>query len=259
LVFSVPLLLWTPDVVTQPIGKLEAVRRGVGSLAQVVPKLREHRNATRFLIARMLYNEGFIVIAMLTGIYAAGTLHWTSRMLILQGLINSVCAVLGGLIAGRLDRFFGARASTFAFLAGSLIVGLVFSTITPTSVLTFSLPQGTTGGPFPGSADKIFVVTMAGTALFITAAMASSRALMARLSPPGMQTEFFALYALSGTATAFFGPLAMGLATSWFGDQRAGVAVGVLFVTVGLILLIRVRESSASVQQPQAGNRGNWS
>jgi UMF1 family MFS transporter len=116
--------------------------------------------------------------------------------------------------------------------------------LSPTSILFFDLPsvQGSADALFATRADIVFSATIAATAIFVTAGFASSRALMSKLAPTHMQTEFFGLYALSGTATSFFGPLAIALATTAFNDQRAGVAVGVVFLLVGLLLLLGVQD-----------------
>ena len=57
-----------------------------------------------------------------------------------------------------------------------------------------------------------------------------------------MLDDFFGLYALSGTATSFIGPLAIGILTLIFHNQRAGLAVGVMFFIVGTAMLTTVRE-----------------
>ena len=47
---------------------------------------------------------------------------------------------------------------------------------------------------------------------------------------------------MSGTASSFVGPLAVGLLTRAFNSQRAGVAVGAVFLLGGLLVMTRVRE-----------------
>jgi UMF1 family MFS transporter len=255
LIFALPLFFFTPDSPSTRVSKREAIRQGFHNLAQTLPKLRRHRNATRFLIARMVFNEGFIVMMMLTGIYAAGILHWSPQTLTIQGLINCVCAVLAGLSASWLDAVVGSRWSTFIFVSGALIANAVLATLTPTSVLFMHVdPVSAAGSLFPTLSDKILSATLAATATFVTAGFASSRALVAKLSPPAMLNEFFGLYALSGTATSFFGPLAIGVATTAFQSQRAGVLVGMVFLIIGLALLLRVREVSVDVGTADFGN-----
>jgi UMF1 family MFS transporter len=65
---------------------------------------------------------------------------------------------------------------------------------------------------------------------------------MARLAPAELRTEFFGLYALAGRVTAFLGPLVLGWVTLETGSQRWGMATIPVFLLVGLLLLLRVRE-----------------
>jgi len=66
--------------------------------------------------------------------------------------------------------------------------------------------------------------------------------MMARLAPEDLRTEMFGLYALSGRATSFLGPIAFGFATGFFDSQRAGMATILVFLVAGLLLLIPVKE-----------------
>ena len=78
--------------------------------------------------------------------------------------------------------------------------------------------------------------------MFVGPAQAAGRALMARLAPPGMETEAFGLYELAGKATLFAGPLVLGLATDLFRSQRAGMSTILVFFVVGIIILLPLRE-----------------
>jgi UMF1 family MFS transporter len=59
-----------------------------------------------------------------------------------------------------------------------------------------------------------------------------------------MLNEFFGLYAMSGTATTFLGPAAIGVLTHVFHNNRVGVAVGIVFLLSGFLLMFKVREES---------------
>ena len=87
-----------------------------------------------------------------------------------------------------------------------------------------------TGGLFPTLPDKVFLVTQCSIAFFVTGGLVTGRALMAKISPRAMLNEFFGLFAMSGTATSFIGPAAIGVLTTVFHSQRAGVAVGLVFL-----------------------------
>ena len=78
--------------------------------------------------------------------------------------------------------------------------------------------------------------------LFVGPIQASSRSLMSRLSPAGMQTKLFGLYALAGRATGPLGAAMVGWATLATGSQKAGIAVVTVSLLIGLGLLLPVRE-----------------
>lgn len=65
---------------------------------------------------------------------------------------------------------------------------------------------------------------------------------MARFIPKKMENEFFGFFAFSGKATAFVGPMILGILTQTFDSQRFGVAVVVIMFLIGFILLQSVDE-----------------
>ncbi|MDP2329448.1 MAG: MFS transporter, partial [Reyranella sp.] len=73
--------------------------------------------------------------------------------------------------------------------------------------------------------------------LFVGPVQAASRSLMARLSPPDQQAAYFGLFALSGKATAFVGPVVVAIVTDVTGSQRLGLATIIAFLVAGLVLL----------------------
>jgi UMF1 family MFS transporter len=78
-------------------------------------------------------------------------------------------------------------------------------------------------------------------AISITAAYASSRTLMARLAPKGMEGELFGLYALSGAATVWLGPMLVERFTEAYQSQRAGFSSIAVLLVLGFALLIWVK------------------
>jgi len=78
-------------------------------------------------------------------------------------------------------------------------------------------------------------------AVAITAAYASSRSLMARLAPKGMEGEVFGLYALSGSATAWLAPGLVAYFTSTYQSLRAGFGAIVILLLAGFLLLLLVK------------------
>ena len=99
-VLGLPLFFCTPDSPSTRRNIPDAVRHGMSSLIATVRKIRDYRNAATFLLARIFFFEGFIVLMLFTGVFASGIRHWSATMLIVEGLINSVVAALAGVFAG---------------------------------------------------------------------------------------------------------------------------------------------------------------
>jgi UMF1 family MFS transporter len=244
LIFGLPLFFFTPDSKATKLGIATTVRKGLGNLLETLTKVRNFRNVGVFLIARMTYNEGFVVLMSFSGIYAAGVLHWSAEALIVQGLLNSVAAALAGALAGWMDLKIGSRRSAMIFVAGSLLAIVIVCSTSPDTALFIKLaqPPHNYGGMFPTIPNIVFCVAQVLAATFVTGGLSSSRALMGKLAPAAMLNEFFGVYAMSGTATSFVGPLAIGLVTSISHSQRIGIASGIAFLVVGMLLLLRVKE-----------------
>ena len=98
------------------------------------------------------------------------------------------------------------------------------------------------GAPIFKTAPEIaYVCVTMLVAISITAAYASSRTLMARLSPKGMEGEIFGLYALAGSATAWLAPLLVRQFTEATESLRAGFSSIAILLAAGLAVLLFVR------------------
>ncbi|MEI9887689.1 MAG: MFS transporter [Rhizomicrobium sp.] len=241
--FGLPVFFAAPDTAGTRIGAVAAIQRGARALGHTIIKVREYRNIVLFLLARVVFNEGFVVMVIFTGVFAAGILHWTADMVIMQGIFNSITALLGALVAGWMDTRFGSKRSTMVFLGLIMLLNVVLLSLAPGRMFFLDVSHlGGPGGMYPTWPDVVFFGTQLLVAFSVTGGFTTSRALMAKLSPPDMMSEFFGLYALSGTATSFVAPLAIGVITDVFQSQRAGVAVGIVFLVGGLLMMLPVRE-----------------
>ncbi len=244
-VFAIPLFLFAPDSPGTNLSIPAAVSKGLRQLWDTIRKVSHYKNLGTFLLARMSYNEGFIALMLFTGVFAAGILHWDAKMLVVEGLANSVVAALAGLFAGWLDVRIGSKRATMVFVLGCLVCNVIIFSVTPQMVFFVHIdPVATaTGGLYPTLPDKVFLVAQCSIAFFVTGGLVTSRAMMAKLSPRAMLNEFFGIYSLSGTATSFVGPAAIGVLTALFHSQRAGVLVGVFFLFLGLLIMFAVRDA----------------
>lgn len=243
-VFAAPLFLFTRDA--KPSGEAfgAALRHGVGGVIATLRKLKSHRHIAVFLLARMLYADGKIAILIFSGVYAAGVMGWGLIEMLSFGVILSVFAVVGGLFAGRLDEALGSKRAVLleigvTFLCLVTMVSMsrdaIFFVIPVDPQARLPLPLFNTPPEFGYLCATIVI------AISISAAFASSRTLMARLSPPGMEGELFGLYALAGSATAWLGPLLVERFTSTYDSQRAGFAAIGILLAAGFVLLLLMR------------------
>ena len=219
--FSLPLFLFTPDRPSAGLGASRAVREGLATLRATLRNIRNYGAIVRFLVARMLYADGLVTLFAVGGIYAAGTFGMDFGEVIQFGIALNVTAGLGALAFAWADDWVGAKVVIVISLIALIGLGA--------------------GALVVESKDAFWVIGMA-LGAFVGPAQSASRSMMARLAPENLRTEMFGLYALSGRATAFMGPIAFGFATELFNSQRAGMATILVFLAGGLLLLIPVRE-----------------
>jgi UMF1 family MFS transporter len=245
--FVIPMFLFTPDATRHPLTLLEAARRGGRSLVDTVMRLRRFRNALLYLIAFMFYNDGLAAIIAFGGIYAAATFGWSTVTLGIFGIILTVFAIPGAFLGGRLDDRLGSKRTVQLAIVGVIVATIGIVGVSADRVLFF-VPAGEllpTRGLFGSLQEKVFMAFALLLGFCMGPMQAASRTLIGRLAPPGMTGEFFGLFALSGRATAWMAPLAIGIVTETTHSNRLGVACVLVFLVLGFVLLWRVREERA--------------
>ncbi|WP_422364273.1 MFS transporter [Pyruvatibacter mobilis] len=247
-VFALPLFFFTPDAARNAVGLVEAMRQGVARVMQTLRKLRHYRNVATYLGARMLYNDGKTAVLIFGGVYAAGVFGWGALDMLVYGIVLSVFAVLGGFLGGWLDDTFGSKAAILISIGGTTLGLLLAVSITPDEIFFQPYPDAQPVWSLPffqTLPEMLYLGVVLLIAIFITAAYANSRTMLARIAPADMMTEFFGLYALSGTATAFVAPILVGWSTDVFDSQRAGFASILVLLIAGMVVMLYVREVRA--------------
>ncbi|HVK79257.1 MAG TPA: MFS transporter [Verrucomicrobiae bacterium] len=254
---ALPLFFFARDLDTTGEKFGDAMRHGVGKVVGTIRKLRDHRNVALFLVARMLYADGKTAILIFSGVYAAGVMGWDLLEMLTLGVVTTAFGVIGGLSGGHLDAWLGPKRAVAIEIGLTFVCLLVMVSMTPTSMF-FVVPvaEGAVvwDGPlFQSPPEMVYLLTTCVIAISISAAYASSRTLMARLSPAGMEGELFGLYALSGAATVWLGPLLVEHFTETYQSQRAGFAAISILLIVGFVLLLFVKpppQSSSNAPPP---------
>ena len=215
-IFSIPTFLWVKDKPISQKMSFSLVKSSYTQIKSTFREIKKYKQVSRFLIARILYNDGLITIFSFGGIYAAGTFGFTFDEIMIFGIVLNVTAGLGAFMFGFLDDKIGGKNTVQLSNLGLIIACLL-------AVLTTSKT----------------VFWIAGILIGICSGpnQASSRSLMSRFTPENKQNEFFGFFAFSGKATAFVGPMMLGILTAAFGSQRFGVAVVALLVFLGAFVL----------------------
>jgi len=227
LIFSLPIFLWVRDSAkgaSVSIGVPETgrspLRQAFTDLKVTAQKIRHYRQLIRFLLARLVYNDGLVTVFAFAGIYASGTFDFTQSDIIVFGIVINVAAGLGAWVFGIMDDRRGGKSTIMVSLV-ALSVATLIAVLAP-------------GRPW-------LWVAGIGIGIFAGPNQSASRSLMGRFVPERHQSEFFGFFAFSGKATAFLGPLLLGILSEAYG-QRVGVSVVVLFFLAGGALLWTVDE-----------------
>ena len=100
LVFVLPMFLFTPDAGKGlPAGP--AVRSGLAELRATLGEVRGKAGIFRFLVARMIYQDGVNALLALGGSFAALMFGWSTTEIGLYGLILNILAIFGCWAASR--------------------------------------------------------------------------------------------------------------------------------------------------------------
>ncbi|NWG46026.1 MAG: MFS transporter [Alphaproteobacteria bacterium] len=242
LVFVLPMFLFTPDVPARAIGAGAAIREGLGRLWATLRKLRRYGNIVRFLIARMIFNDGLNAIFVFGPVYAAGLFGWKSGTLSVFGLLVLIFWAVGAFAGGVLDDRLGPKRTLYISLAALMAGSLLGLSLGRESILFgLAVPGVEPGRPLGSLPEQLFLFAGIIMGLGAGPAQSASRSLMARLAPDGMLTEFFGLYALSGKAAAFLAPVLIAVLTGIFDSLRPGLVVIIALLAIGLVLLLPVR------------------
>lgn len=221
LVFSLPLFLWVREDRTRVSPPGQIVADSWVQLRRTFREIGQYRQTVRFLIARLIYNDGLVTIFAFGGIYAAGTFGFTIEKVLLFGIVINIAAGGAAILMGYLDDWIGGKRTIIVSLFG--LIGATLIAIMATEEIWLWV-AGIMIGIFTGPNQS------------------ASRSLMGRFVPKAVENEFFGFYAFSGKLTAFMGPLLLGVLTDWSGSQRVGVSIVLVLFVIGLLLLLTVDE-----------------
>ena len=183
---------------------------------------RDHRPTFWFLIASAVYRDGLAGVFAFGGVLAAVSFGFSATEVIVFGIALNLVAGVSTIFAGWLDDRFGARAVIITALA-ILIAAALF---------VFFFREG---------GKTVFWIGGIVLSAAVGPAQASSRALLARVTPRKMQGEVFGLYATTGRVMSFLSPLLWAVFIGVFGATHYGILGITIVLAIGLVLLLLVK------------------
>lgn len=225
--FAIPMFLFVrAERKTISRSKAKIISNGLSDLRNTLREIRRYRQIVKFLIARLIYNDGLVTVFAFGGIYAAGTFGMGFEEIMLFGIVLNVSAGIGALVMGYFDDKLGGKKT----------IQISNMVLAAASLLAVTSPN-----------KDLFWVAGILIGLFAGPNQSASRSLLGRFIPREKENQFYGFFAFSGKLTAFMGPLLLGILTEAFNSQRAGVSVVVVFFIIGMLLLAVVDEKEGIV------------
>ncbi|MEN9894738.1 MAG: hypothetical protein RIR97_590 [Pseudomonadota bacterium] len=240
IIFLLPMFLFTPDAGGgKPL--LVAIRSGLADIATTLRQLRQRPALSQFLIGRMLYQDGLNALIVLGGTFAALLFHWATIEVGIFGIILTVVAIFGCIIAGFLDSALGSKVMIMISLAMLIVATIGFVSTQTDSTLFGLIPLSTddSGELFGTAAEKAYILYGLLVGLAFGPVQASSRSYLSRSVHPDESGRYFGIYSLTGRATSFLATAGFSLVTALSGSAHLGMASLLVFLCSGFFILMK--------------------
>ena len=243
-VFIIPFVMYIPETHTATkISFINAVKQGAKNARHSIKDIQQYPNIWRFLLARMVYNNGILAVIAFAGIYASATFSWSTMELGYFAILINIIAFIGAFIGGILDDKIGAKR-VVQISIWTLIIGLVGGISIDTKSALFGIIQfnNTTQGFLSSPAQIVFLCFGVLLGLGLAPSQSASRTLMIKITPNDKMSAYFGIYGFMGNITYFVLPFLIGIVTHISDSSRLGIATIGIFFAVGLWILKPVKE-----------------
>lgn len=226
--FSLPAFLFLPGDKRTDGSWTHAGAKGVRYTMETLREIWRGKEARKFLISFLLYEDGVNTVIVFSSIFAATTLGFQAQELIVLYLLVQLTALLGSLVMAKPIDLWGPKKVVYlSLLLWTLVATLAFFVQTKSQFWGVALCAG----------------------LGLGTVQAASRALYTQFIPRGKEAEYFGVYSLVGKSSAILGPLAFGQISTAFGSQRPAILSIAVFFLAGMILLGFVRAGGPNIDK----------
>lgn len=236
LLFSIPLVLFVPEIPKKDIGPKDSILSSYKKLWGQLKTLRSQAPETlKFLISSAIYRDGLAGVFTFGAVLGTLAFGFDQTSIIFYGVAANIVSGIGAAVGGLLDDKLGSRTVILASLVGLVVSGsCVFI--------------------FAGMGQSAYWMFGLMLCLFVGPAQASSRTFVSRFTPAGREGEVFGLYQFTGRAVSFLS------GTFWSLSIYIAINLGVtgnttiygiwglvLILFVGMLLLFRVHPRPAVI------------
>lgn len=228
-VFSVPAFIFLPQDKKVGLKAVHAASRGLQYTWNTFKGVWKKKEARKFLAAYLFYEDGVNTVIVFSSIFAATTLGFETKELILLYLVVQMTALSGAFAMARpIDTWGPKRVVTFSLVLWTTV-----------SVLAFFVET-----------KSAFWATASIAGFGLGTVQAASRAFFAEFVLKDHESEYFGVYSMIGKTSSVIGPLIFGSVSAMYGSQRPAILSIALFFIIGLTILQYVKSGGPKDLQP---------
>ena len=224
--FSLPAFVYLPRD-RSGLTIIRAALQGFRHTRSTIKEIWSKKEARRFLIAYLIYEDGVNTVIVFSSLFAATTLGFRPQELIGLYLLVQVTALTGAF----------AMAKPIDFVGPKKVVALSLGMWCAVSVVAFFI-----------SSKGHFWLLSCIAGLGLGTVQAATRAFFTQFIPTGHESEYFGIYSMVGKTSAVAGPLVFGYMSSTFGSQRPAILSVALFFLAGLIIIRFVKGGGPNIK-----------
>ncbi|MDZ4723182.1 MAG: MFS transporter [candidate division Zixibacteria bacterium] len=183
--FSLPLFLVVKEKPVAQTSKV-SIRKAYSEVWSGLAETKKYPGVLRFLVANFFFQDAVNTVILNIGLYCAIVLRFSDNLISLFLIVSTITAVVGSFIIGKLSIFMSLK---------KLVTWIVFGWIVALSGFVFVDYE-----PLVWAMGSLVGILLGG--LWTT-----TRPMLAELVPKEELGRFFGLFAVTGRASAIFGPL----------------------------------------------------
>lgn len=246
---SIPMFLWLRErAEPKPIPPHKSsLKLAVERLGVTIRAVKSYKEFIKFIIAFLVFNDGIMMTLDFAAIIGAVLFGMGEQQLIIFMIIVQITSVAGAYLFGILAHRWNSKKS--------LVLSLVIM-IAAVIWLLF--------------VDQLYVFYIVGgvAGFALTGVQSVSRTLVGQFAPEGKSAEFYGFFEVGGRTSSFIGPTVYGLLAAEAAilytkrgyeaivAEQMGLRVAVIsiiiFLGVGLLLLLNVRQPKATSREEVA-------